>query len=350
MAGGDSLVAHPRVCRPRNGRCRRNPGRRCAQCSGAVLDSACSSCSGAGSRGWTRHTGGCGAPVRLPAPSPTSRARISSSTATGGCCTWARPSRCGQRINSYFQDPFGLPPRTAQMVEQADHVEWMVVDTESEALLLEHNLIKRHQPRYNVRLKDDKSYPWLALTVGDEWPRPAVVRGRQAERGPLLRPVRQRVRDQGHPRPPAAHLPAADLLRRQVPAARATGAPVPPVPHRPLLGPVRRRGRPRGVRPDGGRSHLVPERGHRTARARTRDVHARGVGRARVRAGLGAAGQARGGPGRRRGPPDGARPPGGPRRGRPRRGRARGGRPGVPRPLGKGRRADGACSSTRSRT
>jgi excinuclease ABC subunit C len=81
------------------------------------------------------------------------------------------------RINSYFQDPFGLPPRTAQMVEQADHVEWMVVDSESEALLLEHNLIKRYQPRYNVRLKDDKSYPWLAVTVGDEWPRPAVVRG-----------------------------------------------------------------------------------------------------------------------------------------------------------------------------
>ncbi len=83
------------------------------------------------------------------------------------------------RINSYFQDPLGLPPRTAQMVEQADHVEWMVVDSESEALLLEHNLIKRHQPRFNVRLKDDKSYPWLAVTVGDEWPRPAVVRGRK---------------------------------------------------------------------------------------------------------------------------------------------------------------------------
>jgi excinuclease ABC subunit C len=84
-----------------------------------------------------------------------------------------------QRLNSYFQDPIGLPPRTAQMVSQADHVEWMVVDTEAEALLLEHNLIKEFQPRYNVRLKDDKSYPWLAVTVSDEWPRPAVVRGRK---------------------------------------------------------------------------------------------------------------------------------------------------------------------------
>ncbi len=84
-----------------------------------------------------------------------------------------------QRLNNYFQDPAGLPPRTAQMISQADHVEWMVVDTEAEALLLEHNLIKQFQPRYNVRLKDDKSYPWLAVSVDDTWPRPAVVRGRK---------------------------------------------------------------------------------------------------------------------------------------------------------------------------
>ena len=83
------------------------------------------------------------------------------------------------RVGSYFQDPGNLHYRTAQMVAQADHVEWMVVSTEAEALLLEHNLIKEFQPRYNVRLKDDKSYPWLALTVQDEWPRPAVVRGRK---------------------------------------------------------------------------------------------------------------------------------------------------------------------------
>ena len=83
------------------------------------------------------------------------------------------------RVGSYFQDPAHLPYRTAQMVAQADHVEWMVVGTEAEALLLEHNLIKQLQPRYNVRLKDDKSYPWLAVTVQDEWPRPAVVRGRK---------------------------------------------------------------------------------------------------------------------------------------------------------------------------
>ncbi|MHB1710519.1 MAG: excinuclease ABC subunit UvrC [Acidimicrobiales bacterium] len=83
------------------------------------------------------------------------------------------------RVSSYFQDPAGLAPRTAQMIGQADRVEWMVVETEAEALLLEHNLIKELQPRFNVRLKDDKSYPWLAVTVSDDWPRPAVVRGRK---------------------------------------------------------------------------------------------------------------------------------------------------------------------------
>ncbi|HEY1651132.1 MAG TPA: GIY-YIG nuclease family protein, partial [Acidimicrobiales bacterium] len=84
-----------------------------------------------------------------------------------------------QRLNSYFQDPAGLAPRTQQMVSQADHVEWVVVDSESEALMLEHSLIQQYQPRYNVRLKDDKSYPWLAVTLDDEWPRPVVIRGRK---------------------------------------------------------------------------------------------------------------------------------------------------------------------------
>src|SRR5277367_2334304 len=70
-----------------------------------------------------------------------------------------------QRLTNYFQDPSALLPRTAQMVSQAVKVDWTVVDSEVEALMLEHTLIQLHQPRYNVRLKDDKSYPWLAVTV-----------------------------------------------------------------------------------------------------------------------------------------------------------------------------------------
>jgi excinuclease ABC subunit C len=83
------------------------------------------------------------------------------------------------RLPNYWQDAARLPPRTAQMVAQADHVEWVVVDSEVDALILEHSLIQAHLPRYNVRLKDDKSYPWLAVTLNEEWPRPAVVRGRK---------------------------------------------------------------------------------------------------------------------------------------------------------------------------
>jgi len=83
------------------------------------------------------------------------------------------------RLPSYWQDPAVLPPRTAQMVSQADRVEWVVVGTEVEALMLEYALIQAHKPRFNVRLKDDKSYPWLAVTVEERWPRPAVVRGRK---------------------------------------------------------------------------------------------------------------------------------------------------------------------------
>jgi excinuclease ABC subunit C len=83
------------------------------------------------------------------------------------------------RLPNYWQDPAALGPRTAQMVASADHVEWVVVGTEVEALMLEHSLIQTHQPRFNVRLKDDKSYPWLAVTVGEEWPRPIVFRGRK---------------------------------------------------------------------------------------------------------------------------------------------------------------------------
>ena len=81
------------------------------------------------------------------------------------------------RLSSYFQDPVHLHPRTAQMVERAASVEWIVVASDVEAIMLEYNLIKAHRPRFNIRLVDDKSYPYLAVTVGDEWPRATVMRG-----------------------------------------------------------------------------------------------------------------------------------------------------------------------------
>jgi excinuclease ABC subunit C len=82
-----------------------------------------------------------------------------------------------QRLSNYFQNPAQLHPRTAQMVATAASVEWIQVRNEVEALMLEFSLIKEHRPRFNVRLVDDKSYPYLAVTVADEWPRPMVMRG-----------------------------------------------------------------------------------------------------------------------------------------------------------------------------
>ncbi|MYB09547.1 MAG: excinuclease ABC subunit UvrC [Acidimicrobiia bacterium] len=83
------------------------------------------------------------------------------------------------RLGSYFQNPAHLPLRTAQMVAEAESVEWIQVDTEVEALMLEYSLIQQHQPRFNVRYRDDKSYPFLCVTMVDEWPRAMVIRGRK---------------------------------------------------------------------------------------------------------------------------------------------------------------------------
>ena len=81
------------------------------------------------------------------------------------------------RLNSYFTDLAGLHPRTRQMVTTAASVEWTVVSTEVEALQLEYNWIKEFDPRFNVRYRDDKTYPVLAVTLNEEFPRLHVYRG-----------------------------------------------------------------------------------------------------------------------------------------------------------------------------
>ena len=113
-----------------------------------------------------------------------------------------------QRLNSYFADLSNLHPRTRQMVTTAAHVEWTVVTTEVEALQLEYNWIKEFDPRFNVRYRDDKTYPVLAVTMNEEFPRLHVYRG----------PRRRGVRYFG----PYAHAWAIretlDLLLRVFPA------------------------------------------------------------------------------------------------------------------------------------
>lgn len=81
------------------------------------------------------------------------------------------------RLTSYFADISSLHPRTRQMVTTAASVEWTVVGTEVEALQLEYNWIKEFDPRFNVRYRDDKSYPMLAVTLNEEYPRLFVYRG-----------------------------------------------------------------------------------------------------------------------------------------------------------------------------
>ena len=112
------------------------------------------------------------------------------------------------RLNSYFADLCSLHPRTRRMVTSAGAVTWTVVTTEVEALQLEYNWIKEFDPRFNVRYRDDKSYPELAVTVGEEFPRLQVMRG----------PHRKGVRYFG----PYAHAWAIretlDLLLRVFPA------------------------------------------------------------------------------------------------------------------------------------
>jgi excinuclease ABC subunit C len=112
------------------------------------------------------------------------------------------------RLSSYFQDITALHPRTRQMVMTAAEVQWTVVSTEVEALQLEYNWIKEYDPRFNVRYRDDKSYPSLAVTLYEEYPRLQVMRG----------PKRKGVRYFG----PYAHAWAIretlDLLLRVFPA------------------------------------------------------------------------------------------------------------------------------------
>jgi len=148
-AGGDSLVAQPRVCRSR---------------SEYV------------SRG-TRPAVTCTLVLERPQSVPDAPGSYQFRDAAGRIIYVGKALSLRSRLSSYFQDPAHLHPRTAQMVERAASVEWIVVASDVEAIMLEYNLIKAHRPRFNIRLVDDKSYPYLAVTVGDEWPRATVMRG-----------------------------------------------------------------------------------------------------------------------------------------------------------------------------
>jgi len=97
--------------------------------------------------------------------------------ATGRVIYVGKAKSLRSRLNSYFADLSALHPRTRQMVTTAASVEWTIVTTEVEALQLEYNWIKEFDPRFNVRYRDDKSYPSLAVTLNEQYPRLQVMRG-----------------------------------------------------------------------------------------------------------------------------------------------------------------------------
>src|ERR671931_692895 len=82
------------------------------------------------------------------------------------------------RVRSYFRREAYATARTAELVDRIDDIEFVGAESETEALFLEQNLIKRHRPPFNIRLRDDKSYPYIAVTVSDEYPRVMFTRER----------------------------------------------------------------------------------------------------------------------------------------------------------------------------
>ena len=80
------------------------------------------------------------------------------------------------RVKSYFSSQHADSPKTQALVRNIADVEYLLTDSEVEALILESNLIKKHKPKYNIRLTDDKSYPYLRVTLQEDFPRLEIVR------------------------------------------------------------------------------------------------------------------------------------------------------------------------------
>lgn len=114
-----------------------------------------------------------------PAPGsiPTEPGVYRFSDANGQVIYVGKAKNLRNRLNSYFQDPAALHFRTRTMVYSASKVEWTVVQNELESLQLEYTWIQHYDPRFNIKYRDDKSYPWLCVTWSDEFPRAFVGRG-----------------------------------------------------------------------------------------------------------------------------------------------------------------------------
>ena len=118
------------------------------------------------------------------------------------------------RVRSYFQDRADMDRKTSRLVKQIVDLEWIVVGSELEALILEMNLIKKHRPQFNVRLKDDKRYPYIKVHLAAAFPKVTVTRQMVSDGSRYFGPLYQRVGGAPDPRPAAAYLPLPDLRPR----------------------------------------------------------------------------------------------------------------------------------------
>ena len=165
-----------------------------------------------------------------------------------------------KRVLSYFQAPLrpdgssapdapigarsGLHPKITDLVARIASVDVFVTGSESEALILEGTLVKRHRPPFNVRLRDDKSYPYIAISLDEEFPRVYFTPRAAPARPALLRPVLERLQGARDPEPDREDLP--DPPVRGPRARAAVRRPLPRLPHQAVPGAVRRLHRPRG--------------------------------------------------------------------------------------------------------
>ena len=92
------------------------------------------------------------------------------------------------RVRQYFQDSRNLSVKIQHMVKNVAYFEYIITDSELEALVLENNLIKEHHPKYNTKLKDDKGYPYIKVTVNEEFPRIMLARKMKADGGKYFGP------------------------------------------------------------------------------------------------------------------------------------------------------------------
>ena len=114
--------------------------------------------------------------VKLLAATPTKPGVYTMKDAAGAVLYIGKASNLRNRLRSYFGAPADLSVKVLEMMPRVEEFEYIVTASEAEALLLENNLIKRHKPRFNIRLKDDKNYPYIKVTLQEDWPRLDVTR------------------------------------------------------------------------------------------------------------------------------------------------------------------------------